>query len=207
MSSIFPSDGRLHPSDLAAGLHTARAGRGPEGPDQGRPALVPWPSATSGSGWARNREPDKLRGWSHGIEHMLFKGTPRRARATSPRRWPPPAAPTNAGTGYETTNYHITVPAENLATWRWTSWATPSCNAVFDPAQPGRRTPGTGPREPHVRRHSLRLRRDLALGPGTGLRPQSLPPSHRGPGREPARNGIARMTSWLSTVRPIVPTT
>ncbi len=68
--------------------------------------------------WVRvgsNREPEDLRGWSHGIEHMLFKGTTRRGEADFALEVAEAGGSTNAGTGYETTNYHITVPAGNLA--------------------------------------------------------------------------------------------
>ncbi len=65
-------------------------------------------------GVGSNREPEALRGWSHGIEHMLFKGTGRRGEGDFAREVAEAGGATNAGTGYETTNYHITVPAENL---------------------------------------------------------------------------------------------
>ncbi len=67
--------------------------------------------------WVRvgsNREPDAMRGWSHGIEHMLFKGTERREEGAFAREVADAGGATNAGTGYETTNYHITVPADQL---------------------------------------------------------------------------------------------
>ncbi|MDO9172265.1 MAG: pitrilysin family protein, partial [bacterium] len=67
--------------------------------------------------WVRvgsNLEPDGVRGWAHGIEHLLFKGTQRRAEGDFAREVADLGGTTNAGTGYETTNYHITVPAEHL---------------------------------------------------------------------------------------------
>jgi len=67
--------------------------------------------------WVRvgsNREPDHLRGWSHGIEHMVFKGTERRAEADFAREVAEAGGTTNAGTGYETTSYHILVPKDNI---------------------------------------------------------------------------------------------
>jgi len=64
----------------------------------------------AGSNW----EPEGLRGWAHGIEHMLFKGTARRAEGDFAREVAAAGGSTNAGTGYETTSYHILVPAENL---------------------------------------------------------------------------------------------
>ena len=68
--------------------------------------------------WVRvgsNLETDAVRGWAHGIEHMLFKGTARRAENDFAMEVAEIGGTTNAGTGYETTNYHITVPAENLS--------------------------------------------------------------------------------------------
>jgi len=68
--------------------------------------------------WVRvgsNREPDHVRGWAHGIEHMLFKGTRRRGERDFALEVAGLGGTTNAGTGYETTNYHITLPAENIA--------------------------------------------------------------------------------------------
>ncbi len=67
--------------------------------------------------WVRvgsNREPDTVRGWAHGIEHMLFKGTERRGERDFALEVADLGGATNAGTGYETTNYHITVPAANI---------------------------------------------------------------------------------------------
>jgi len=67
--------------------------------------------------WVRvgsNREPDAARGWAHGIEHMLFKGTERRGENDFALEVAEIGGSTNAGTGYETTNYHITAPAEHL---------------------------------------------------------------------------------------------
>ncbi len=67
--------------------------------------------------WVRvgsNREPDGLRGWAHGIEHMVFKGTARRQESDFAREVADAGGSTNAGTGYETTSYHIVVPKERL---------------------------------------------------------------------------------------------
>ncbi len=67
--------------------------------------------------WVRvgsNREPDDLRGWAHGIEHMLFKGTGRRAEGDFAREVALAGGTTNAGTGYETTSYHVLLPREGL---------------------------------------------------------------------------------------------
>ena len=68
--------------------------------------------------WVRvgaNREPEHVRGWAHGIEHMLFKGTARRGERDFALEVADLGGSTNAGTGYETTNYHITLPGENIA--------------------------------------------------------------------------------------------
>jgi zinc protease len=67
--------------------------------------------------WVRvgsNFEPEPLRGWAHGIEHMLFKGTRRRAERDFALEVAAAGGSTNAGTGYETTSYHILVPGEHL---------------------------------------------------------------------------------------------
>lgn len=60
-------------------------------------------------------EPDDLIGISHVFEHMFFKGTSRRpgpediARETKAL-----GGVLNAGTGYESTTYYVTAPAENF---------------------------------------------------------------------------------------------
>ena len=67
--------------------------------------------------WVRvgsNREPDDVRGWAHGVEHMLFKGTAKRGETDFALEVADMGGTTNAGTGYETTNYHITCPAEHV---------------------------------------------------------------------------------------------
>ena len=113
MTDYFPSDNQLHPCDLAPGLYTARLSSGLKviiKEDHRTPVAVCNVWVRVGS----NREPEKLRGWSHGIEHMLFKGTGRRQESDFALEVAGAGGMTNAGTGYETTNYHITVPAENL---------------------------------------------------------------------------------------------
>jgi len=103
----------LTPHEAAAGLWT---GTYPSGlrlivrEDHRLPVAVANVWVRAGS----NREPEDLRGWSHGIEHMLFKGTARRAEGDFALEVARNGGNTNAGTGYETTNYHITLPAENL---------------------------------------------------------------------------------------------
>ena len=114
MHNYFAPDGQLHPSDLSDGLHTALLPSGLKiiiKEDHRTPVAVCNVWVRVGS----NREPEKLRGWSHGIEHMLFKGTGRRNEGDFAREVAEAGGTTNAGTGYETTNYHITVPAENLS--------------------------------------------------------------------------------------------
>jgi len=67
--------------------------------------------------WVRvgsNQESDGVRGWAHGIEHLIFKGTDRRDEGDFAREVAEAGGITNAGTGYETTSYHITVPSENI---------------------------------------------------------------------------------------------
>ncbi|MFO7654626.1 MAG: pitrilysin family protein [Candidatus Krumholzibacteriia bacterium] len=67
--------------------------------------------------WVRvgsNWEPEHLRGWSHGIEHMIFKGSDRRGESDFAREVAAAGGSSNAGTGYETTSYHVIVPVEEL---------------------------------------------------------------------------------------------
>lgn len=113
MSSPNDFPATLTPSPLAPGLHTARLGNGMRvilREDHRSPVAICNVWVRVGS----NREPEKLRGWSHGIEHMLFKGTGRRGEGDFAREVAEAGGSTNAGTGYETTNYHITVPAAEL---------------------------------------------------------------------------------------------
>ncbi len=110
----FLSDGKLHPSDLAPGLFTAQLENGLRiviKEDHRSPVAICNAWVATGS----NREPAALRGWSHGTEHMLFKGTEHRAEGDFAREVAEAGGSTNAGTGYETTNYHITLPVEKLA--------------------------------------------------------------------------------------------
>ncbi|MBU8871119.1 MAG: insulinase family protein [Gemmatimonadales bacterium] len=103
----------LTPSPLADGLHTAKLPNGLRviiKEDHRAPVAICNAWVKVGS----NREPEKLRGWSHGIEHMLFKGTQRRREGDFASEVADAGGTTNAGTGYETTNYHITVPVEKL---------------------------------------------------------------------------------------------
>ena len=113
MSDHFSSDGRLAPSELAHGLHTAMLPNGLKviiKEDHRAPVAICNVWVRVGS----NREPDAMRGWSHGIEHMLFKGTGRRDEGDFANEVAEAGGSTNAGTGYETTNYHITTPASAL---------------------------------------------------------------------------------------------
>ncbi len=114
MTDYFASRDQLVASDLAPGLHTARFPNGLKviiREDHRSPVTIfnVWVKVGS------NREPDALRGWSHGIEHMLFKGTAGRNEGDFANEVAEAGGSTNAGTGYETTNYHITTPAAGLA--------------------------------------------------------------------------------------------
>ena len=113
MSNLFNADGSLHPSDLCTGLHLAVLPNGMKViiKEDHRTAVAVcnvWVKVGS------NREPQMLRGWSHGIEHMLFKGTEKRDDGDFAKEVAFAGGSTNAGTGYETTNYHITTPAAEL---------------------------------------------------------------------------------------------
>jgi len=113
MSESPATGGRLAASDLAPGLHTGRLHNGLKviiREDNRSPVAVCNVWVKVGS----NREPGPLRGWSHGIEHMLFKGTARRNEGDFANEVAAAGGSTNAGTGYETTNYHITVPKDAL---------------------------------------------------------------------------------------------
>ncbi len=113
MSAHFSPDGRLTASDLAPGLHTAKLTNGLKiiiKEDHRTPVAVCNVWVRVGS----NREPNVLRGWSHGIEHMLFKGTRGRNEGDFANEVAEAGGSTNAGTGYETTNYHITTPVPAL---------------------------------------------------------------------------------------------
>jgi zinc protease len=113
MTDLFNPDGALHPSDLSPGLHLAVLPNGLKViiKEDHRSAVAicnAWVKVGS------NREPLKLRGWSHGIEHMLFKGTEKRDEGDFAKEVAFAGGSTNAGTGYETTNYHITSPVAGL---------------------------------------------------------------------------------------------
>jgi zinc protease len=112
--SPFPvADDVLEPSSLAEGLHTARLANGLRviiREDHRTEVAICNVWVKVGS----NREPEPMRGWSHGIEHMLFKGTERRDEGDFAQEVASAGGSTNAGTGYETTNYHITLPSGNI---------------------------------------------------------------------------------------------
>ncbi len=108
----FPATGlRAHP--LADDLHTGRLANGLRVVIR-RDPRSPVAVCNVWVGVGSNREPEALRGWSHGIEHMLFKGTARRGESDFALEVAAAGGSTNAGTGYETTNYHITAPAASL---------------------------------------------------------------------------------------------
>ncbi len=114
MPDHFNPDGALHPSNLSPGLHLAVL-------PNGLKVIIKEDHRTAVAicnAWVKvgsNREPEKLRGWSHGIEHMLFKGTKKRDEGDFAKEVAFAGGSTNAGTGYETTNYHITTPVGGLS--------------------------------------------------------------------------------------------
>jgi zinc protease len=61
-------------------------------------------------------EPDQWAGISHVLEHMFFKGTPRRGVGAIARETKAAGGYLNAGTGYDHTSYFTVLPASNLAT-------------------------------------------------------------------------------------------
>lgn len=87
--------------------------------------------------WVRvgsNNETGELEGWSHGIEHMLFKGTGKRPAGAIANEIKNAGGELNAGTGYETTNYYIVVPKEEMAT-ALDIHADVLMNSTFDPGE------------------------------------------------------------------------
>ncbi len=59
-------------------------------------------------------EPDRWVGISHVLEHMFFKGTPRRAVGAIARETKAAGGYLNAGTGYDHTSYFTVLPASGL---------------------------------------------------------------------------------------------
>ncbi len=104
-----------------------------------------------------NRETDDTWGWSHGIEHMLFKGTPTRRAWDISREIRSLGGVLNAATGYETTNYHITLPAVGFDQ-ALDIHADVLRNAAFDPEELER--------ERNVLLEELRMYRDVPDGFG-----------------------------------------
>ena len=60
-------------------------------------------------------EPDRWTGISHVLEHMFFKGTPRRGVGAIARETKAAGGYLNAGTGYDHTTYFTVLPAGGLA--------------------------------------------------------------------------------------------
>lgn len=60
-------------------------------------------------------EPDRWVGISHVLEHMFFKGTPRRGVGAIARETKALGGYLNASTTYDQTSYFVALPAENLA--------------------------------------------------------------------------------------------
>ncbi len=65
-------------------------------------------------GVGSNTETDDVWGWSHGIEHMLFKGTKRRGVGDIAREVKRLGGELNAATGYESTHYYVCLPVEGF---------------------------------------------------------------------------------------------
>lgn len=61
-------------------------------------------------------EPDHWAGISHVLEHMFFKGTPRRGVGAIARETKGAGGWLNAGTGYDHTAYYTVLPARSLST-------------------------------------------------------------------------------------------
>src|SRR5918999_4916698 len=61
-------------------------------------------------------EPDHWTGISHVLEHMFFKGTPRRGVGAIARETKAAGGYLNAGTGYDHTSYFTVLPASGLET-------------------------------------------------------------------------------------------
>src|ERR687894_3022312 len=61
-------------------------------------------------------EPDHWTGISHVLEHMFFKGTPRRGVGAIARETKAAGGYLNAGTGYDHTSYFTVLPASGLKT-------------------------------------------------------------------------------------------
>ncbi|MDQ2671117.1 MAG: insulinase family protein, partial [Gemmatimonadota bacterium] len=60
-------------------------------------------------------EPDRWQGISHVLEHMFFKGTPRRGPGEIARETKALGGYLNASTSYDHTSYFVVLPAERLA--------------------------------------------------------------------------------------------
>lgn len=60
-------------------------------------------------------EPDHWAGISHVLEHMFFKGTPRRGPGAIAQETKAVGGYLNAGTGYDYTSYYTVLPASSLA--------------------------------------------------------------------------------------------
>lgn len=61
-------------------------------------------------------EPDRWAGISHVLEHMYFKGTPRRGPGAIARETKAAGGYLNASTSYDRTSYFVVLPASGLAT-------------------------------------------------------------------------------------------
>jgi zinc protease len=79
-------------------------------------------------------EPDEWQGISHVLEHMFFKGTPRRAVGKIAQETKALGGYLNASTSYDRTLYYVVLPVENLAA-ALDIQADALRNATLDPAE------------------------------------------------------------------------
>ena len=203
MSDHFASGCRLAASGLAHGLHTAKLTNGLKviiKEDHRTPVAICNVWVRVGS----NREPDALRGWSHGIEHMLFKGTAGRDEGDFANEVAEAGGSTNAGTGYETTNYHITTPAAALPT---------AVDILADALFHSTFEPDSLDAERQVLVHENHMYDDIPFGFGITWRWgmeltfDRSPYHHPIGGRDENLLSAAVRTSWPSGDQPTAPTT
>src|SRR5688572_7305750 len=79
-------------------------------------------------------EPDEWQGISHVLEHMFFKGTPRRGVGKIAQETKALGGYLNASTSYDRTLYYVVLPAENLSA-ALDIQADALRNATLDPAE------------------------------------------------------------------------
>src|SRR5918999_510534 len=96
-------------------------------------------------------EPDHWVGISHVLEHMFFKGTPRRGVGAIARETKAAGGYLNAGTGYDHTSYFTVLPASGLKT---------ALDIQSDALRNSRIDPGELAREPQVIIQEAKRKRD-----------------------------------------------